>query len=52
MQIYSAYTYADRYNIEVTLHDIRFRESKLNDYEVWENRQLNSIKEKEVASNG
>jgi hypothetical protein len=52
MQIYSAYTYADRYNIEVTLHDIRFRESKLNDYEVWENRQLNSIKEKEVTSNG
>ena len=51
MQIYSAYTYADRYNIEVTLHDIRFRESKLNDYNVWENRQLSTIKkEKEVTS--
>ena len=50
MQIYSAYTYADRYNIEVTLHDIRFRESKLNDYNVWENRQLSIIKEKEVTS--
>lgn len=52
MQVYSAYTYADRYNIEVTLHDIRFRESKLNEYAVWENRQINTIKEKEVTSNG
>ena len=34
-QIYFAYNYSDKYNVEVTLHDVRFRESVLNEYNLW-----------------
>ena len=52
--IYFAYNYADRYINEVTLHDITFRYGKLNEYKLWENKQVTLLKskEKEVETNG
>ena len=47
VSIYFAYNYADRYINEVTLHDIIFRYGKLNEYKLWENRQVNLLKTKE-----
>lgn len=51
LSIYFAYNYSNRYISEVTLHDIVFRYGKLNEYKLWENRQieiLNSKKEEVV----
>lgn len=55
LSIYFAYNYADRYINEVTLHDIVFRFGKLNEYRLWENKQIDILKkskEKEVELNG
>lgn len=42
-QLYFAISYADKYNKEVTLHDIMFRHKKINEYKLWENKQLKNI---------
>ena len=49
-QTFFAYTYANRYNKEVTLHDIIFRDSKLNEYRVWENKQKQLYIQKQGGS--
>ena len=43
-QIFFSISYANRYNKEVTLHDIMFRHKKLNEYEIWESQQIQKIK--------
>lgn len=49
IQIYFAKDYSTRYNSEVTLHDIQYRESKINEYIVWEDKQIKLLNtEKEV----
>lgn len=47
-QVYFAYSYANRYNRDVTLHDIAFRDSKLNEYKVWEDKQIKNLQHKEI----
>jgi hypothetical protein len=42
-QLYFAISYADKYNKEVTLHDIMFRHKKINEYKLWENKQLKNV---------
>lgn len=55
-QIYFAYNYSNKYNIEVTLHDIRFRETVLNEYNLWLTRReqysLSKQANKEEMNNG
>lgn len=43
-QIFFSISYANKYNKEVTLHDIMFRHKKLNEYIVWEHQQINKVK--------
>lgn len=49
-QTFFAYNYANRYNKEVTLHDIIFRDSKLNEYRVWEDKQKQLYLKKQGGS--
>lgn len=43
-QIFFAISYADKYNKEVVLHDIMFRNKKINEYVVWESQQIKRVK--------
>lgn len=55
VSMYFAYNYSNRYINEVTLHDIIFRHTKLNEYKIWESKQIDILaksKDKEVEVNG
>lgn len=49
MQIFYSYNYAGKYNTEVTLHDIQYRETKINEYIIWESKQLAKLRENKIS---
>lgn len=44
-QIYFAYNYSNKYNIEVVLHDINFRRSIIKKYDLWLIKETQKTKE-------